>query len=459
MPQPLRICILGGGLGGLSSAYFLQKLLPTCQIFLYESSERYGGWLKSERRNSVNFEWGPNSIRGGNVGSLTWSVIQDIGLHDEVLEASDAGGKRYIIRNGSLVQVGVKDLLLRHPRVLLEPFQQKGVLDEPLLNFFNRRLGPEVTAEYIDAFINGIYAGGLERLSAESTAPFHKLKDLEQRYGSIAWGIFRQWLASKPPGEPYDGPKRPYTFTGGMDTFTTRLQQYISDPKRLNPVQCKLRSKMDPSSLKLQPDRIEWTHQCLPQTFDGIISTIPGVSLGKLCADAELDVLLTQQRSSASVWTVNISFPHTEATKSLQGFGHLVPGKENDRALGVIWNSSLWNSEVAHFTLMFGGKRAQEVQRMSRPHLLSKARQTLQKHLNIEIPDDSVEMELNHAADCIRHYEVGHKARVEKIRALVGPRAVVAGATFDGVSIHDCIKSAHTQVSHLLRRPPFKDLL
>ena len=80
-------------------------------------------------------------LRGGDVGTLTWSLIQDVGLQDQVLEASDAGGKvkrvsinltnllvleRYIIRNGSLVQVGLKDLLAQHPRVVFEPFQAKG---------------------------------------------------------------------------------------------------------------------------------------------------------------------------------------------------------------------------------------------------------------------------------------------------------------------------------------------
>ena len=70
------------------------------------------------------------------------------------------------------------------------------------------------------------------------------------------------------------------------------------------------------------------------------------------------------------------------------GFGHLIPGKEKQYALGAIWNSSLWNSEKAHFTIMLGGRRSEELKRMSLDQIMRRAEDVLKNQLNIQIPSD-----------------------------------------------------------------------
>lgn len=62
-----KVAVLGGGISGLASAYFLSRKLPRAKITLYESSSRLGGWLYSEKvdvnNGKVLFEQGPRSIR------------------------------------------------------------------------------------------------------------------------------------------------------------------------------------------------------------------------------------------------------------------------------------------------------------------------------------------------------------------------------------------------------------
>jgi oxygen-dependent protoporphyrinogen oxidase len=67
--QPERIAVLGGGVSGLASAYFVSKEFPKAKITVYESGESAGGWLKSRRvevpGGNVLFEYGPRTLRPG----------------------------------------------------------------------------------------------------------------------------------------------------------------------------------------------------------------------------------------------------------------------------------------------------------------------------------------------------------------------------------------------------------
>ena len=73
---PERIAIFGGGIGGLSSAYFISKAFPQSKITLFEAGKETGGWIKSRRvevvgqdgkRGNVLFEMGPRTLRNATV--------------------------------------------------------------------------------------------------------------------------------------------------------------------------------------------------------------------------------------------------------------------------------------------------------------------------------------------------------------------------------------------------------
>lgn len=61
------IAVLGGGITGLATAYFLSRDLPNAKITLFEASSRLGGWLHSRSvdvgSGSVIFEQGPRNLR------------------------------------------------------------------------------------------------------------------------------------------------------------------------------------------------------------------------------------------------------------------------------------------------------------------------------------------------------------------------------------------------------------
>lgn len=65
--DPTDVAVLGGGITGLASAYYLSKEFPNARIVLFEGSSRLGGWVKSEKvdvgNGSVIFEQGPRNLR------------------------------------------------------------------------------------------------------------------------------------------------------------------------------------------------------------------------------------------------------------------------------------------------------------------------------------------------------------------------------------------------------------
>lgn len=65
--DPTDVAVLGGGITGLASAYYLSNEFPNARIVLFEGSSRLGGWVKSERvdvgNGNVIFEQGPRNLR------------------------------------------------------------------------------------------------------------------------------------------------------------------------------------------------------------------------------------------------------------------------------------------------------------------------------------------------------------------------------------------------------------
>ena len=66
-PEHPSIGVLGGGITGLATAYFLSRELSDAKITLFEASSRLGGWLHSKSvdigSGNVVFEQGPRTIR------------------------------------------------------------------------------------------------------------------------------------------------------------------------------------------------------------------------------------------------------------------------------------------------------------------------------------------------------------------------------------------------------------
>lgn len=82
-----EIAILGGGITGLATAYFLTKQLPDAKVTIYEASDHLGGWLRTKRvmvgNGTILFEQGPRTLRPGTpAGMVTLEMVSSyISIH------------------------------------------------------------------------------------------------------------------------------------------------------------------------------------------------------------------------------------------------------------------------------------------------------------------------------------------------------------------------------------------
>lgn len=74
-----QIAVLGGGITGLASAYYLTQRLPRAKVTVFEGGPRLGGWLSSNRvevsGGSILFEGGPRSLRTASNGILACKLV------------------------------------------------------------------------------------------------------------------------------------------------------------------------------------------------------------------------------------------------------------------------------------------------------------------------------------------------------------------------------------------------
>src|SRR6476469_3356743 len=77
--------IIGGGISGLSTAYYLAKQGHDCTIL--ESRPRLGGVIQTERVEGCTIEAGPDSFLSAKPAAM--DLIRELGMSDEVIGSND----------------------------------------------------------------------------------------------------------------------------------------------------------------------------------------------------------------------------------------------------------------------------------------------------------------------------------------------------------------------------------
>lgn len=146
-----------------------------------------------------------------------------------------------------------------------------------------------------------------------------------------------------------------------------------------------------------------------------------------------------------------------------QGFGYLIPRsipyeQNPERALGVIFDTdaakdldTLIGTKV---TVMIGGHWWDDFDSYpSEEEGIAMARAVLKRHLNVTAEPILTKAGLQR--DCIPQYTVGHEGRMKKahteVRNAFGGKLAVAGNSYTGVGVNDCVRAARDVVMAVAR--------
>lgn len=473
--SPYHIVIVGGGISGLSTAFFVMEEAEKHQVAIectvVERDIRWGGKILTNHLPNLLIEGGPDSF----LTSKPWAMAlcRTLGLEDQLIPTNSENNRTFSWCRGALRELPQGLLAFRPQRVdtlvsggllswsgLLRmgaerfwPRSISGQTEETLASFFRRRFGSEAFDYLIEPLVAGIYAGNADELSLEATFP--RFKELEQQYGSVIKGMratqAKAGMVPKPPGA---SSSLFMTLRNGLGELIQTLLQRLSERgvQLLTGVGCRA-VQPDPQqtgkfSIVLDNNKT--------LSADAVVLATPTYHTAKMIHDFQPEAAdLLERIPYTSTATISMAYP-TEVIKGhIQGFGFVVPRKEQRSLLAATWTSLKWPQRSQKGETLIrcylGGRGREHVLEHDDQQLVESVRQELQTIVGIsDAPNYS---EVHRWIRGMPQYVIGHQARVVKITDLLRPwpRLHISGAGLYGIGIPDCIREGNRIADSLVQ--------
>ena len=457
----IRVAVVGGGITGLSTAYFLQESVresggPT-EILLVEKGQHLGGSILTERVNGFIIEGGPDCFLSEKPWTLR--LCERLGIEDQLINTSQ-NRRTFILSGGKLHPLPEGFMLLAPTRMM--PFVRSTLIsplgkirmamdwfiprktsdeEESLAQFVSRRLGREALEKIAEPLVAGIHASAPETMSLKATFP--RFIELEEAYGSLIRGMlerrkkFAQFLKSR------KGPERTMfvTLKSGMGYLIETLQGRLNAgsallDKRVSSLE--LESKKGFSSYRLKTDRGETLET------DAVVLATPSFVSGDLLRNLDKplkDLLHTIPYVSSAI--VHLAYNESKIHHPLNGFGFVVPRKEKRDIMASTWTSVKFAHRVpdGHVLLrvFVGGAKNEAALSFNDDEMVAMSRRELRDIMGIEA--NPLFTKVYRWEKSMPQYRLGHLERVREIEQRVShhPGLFLTGCAYRGVGISDCI--------------------
>ena len=468
--NPMRkIVIVGGGITGMSAAFYTKKWFDERQIpvelTLIEKSETFGGKIRTLHREDFIIERGPESFLARKMPIMT--LVKELGLEDELTATNPQARTSYIVHKGKLhkmppgLMLGIPTKLTPFMKTkLISPVgkiraamdlclpKKKGMEDESLGHFIQRRLGKEVLDHITEPLLGGIYAGDTHSLSLQATFPHFSA--MEKTHRSLIVGMLanKQQPATSVAGLPEIAQRSMFlTFRKGMTTLVDRLLEELKSVELITGqgVQSIIRGGQ---GFEVRLDNGQQLQA------DGLIMALPTHQTAKLLADrSQLQWL--ENINYVSVANIALAFDQKEFTFPLNGSGFVIPRKEGRLLTACTWSSSKWLHTAPDGKVLLrcyvGRGGAEEWVRLSDEQLVSAVLRDLKEIMGIEAKP--LFHEITRLEHSMPQYPVKHVEELKKVRADLAvhtPGVYLCGAGYEGVGIPDCIQQGKEAAEQLV---------
>jgi len=449
-----EIIIIGGGLTGLTLAYYLKK--AGRDFLIVEQQNRTGGVINTISEQGFTYETGPNTgvLSSGEIVELFDSLANDCKL----IIANPESKKRYIWKKGrwnalpsGFISAVTTPLFTFYDkfRILGEPFRKPGTNpDESIAGIVKRRMGQSYLDYAVDPFISGIYAGDPHRLITRYAMP--KLYRLEQDYGSFVGGALQK---KKNPKTDLQKKTTAEVFStkGGLADLISSLNKAIGTDKIITTCQ------------NIQVTKTESEYIVSYKNVDGkvvkikankIVTTVGANALAELLPFISTEIIQPLSvLKYAPVVQVAVGFNKWNGMK-LDAFGALMPTKEKRNALGILFPSAIFEGRApingALLSIFLGGVKNTE--------LIEKSDNEIKALVIKEIHDTLGESSSPNLIRIFRYplaipqYDISSEQRLNAINTIQNEHQglLLAGNIRDGIGMSDRVKQARMIADQLI---------
>jgi oxygen-dependent protoporphyrinogen oxidase len=439
-----RVVIIGGGISGLATAFFLQQLQPSASIDIAEKEPRLGGTMHSVERNEFLFEAGSNGFLSNREDTL--ALVRLIGAEALLQESSESARKRFLYTDrlhrlpenpAAFVRselLGWRDKLRVLGEVLVPANAAAG--DESLQSFGYRRVGKAFTDTFLDALAAGIHASTPAKLSV--SAAFPVVAQLEREFGGLFKGMIKKRRRRAGPGGTL------MSFHGGMSTLVERLRAVLTASVHL-----------DTEITTLAPTTTGYRVQGTGVTLEAsrVVLATPAYVAAALLRS--VDATLAEELSAIEYSPVAVvGFGFEALPYPLDGFGLLTTTASRRNILGVLWDSSIFAGRAPagsqSVRVLIGGQRQPQLVARDDETLTAIALEGIRETMGIE-PQPVVSY-VKRWERGIPHYALGHQARLARIAEALRehPHLYLNSNAYRGVGVNDCIVSSKRCAKELI---------
>ena len=480
-PESRHVTIVGGGISGLSAAWFLQEANrqtngPPVRYTLLEQSDTWGGKINTDvvsgaAEGQFVVEGGPDSF----ITQKPWALelARSLGLQDRLLPTNDERRLVYVLNRGRPTPLPDGLLLIVPTRFtpfalspLISPLGKLRMAldllipprmdddDETLANFITRRLGAEALDKIAEPLLSGIYNAEAEKQSLLATFPRFRL--IERQYGSLIRGMLasrRDTAWRRQAVSPSTQPDSMFlSFKNGMQELVAALASRLEGDCRLGAaVQsigfCNARDGDAGYELSLgDGSRLE---------TDAIILAVPAFVAATLLqplaprAAQQLD-----QIRYVSTGTISLAYGAPDFDHPLDGFGIVIPRTEERAINAITWTSTKFDRRAprGHVLLraFFGGSRTPHMMDVDDNELLATVRRELSEIMGVNAKP--LFHRIYRYVDANPQYDIGHLQRVAAIESSLPSGLYVTGSPYRGIGIPDCVHQAQQTVAALLQK-------
>jgi len=441
-----KVVIIGGGISGLSAAYFLAKNgIPSTLI---EKTDRLGGLIKTDIVSGCELEAGPDSYLAAKP-EITDLAQELPDLQNQIIGSNDRHRRIFIVRKGRLMALPRGMVMMVPARwrpVLISPFFSfrtkikflAELMRAPLQRsndvsveqFVNDHFGNEVLRNLAEPLLSGVYGGDSAHLSVESVLP--RFLEYERNYGSLIRGVRRNYRESSHKSLFL-------SFRGGMQSLITALARAASNHMQV--IHAKVtRIEKSADAWRVHSGNGEIEAKSLILACPAYVcADLMGQAAPSLASD------LAAIRYGSAI-LVNLVYKKEQLRRTWDGFGFLVPRDERRSIGAATWVSTKFPSrtppQLTALRAFITEPQASELLNNSNEMLTHLAREEFRRLLGLEaVPLLST---VHAWPNSMPQYEVGHRERRERIfsRLAQCPGLYLIGNAYQGVGIPDCVRMA-----------------